>query len=69
MEKLRIFDSDGFGLAYDLCDVLRVLAPRSLAAKWTIRTPDVWSFEATGAGESALRNWPKCLLRSAVTSF
>jgi hypothetical protein len=54
MEKLRIFDSDGFGLAYDLRDVLRVLAPRSLAAKWTIRTPDAWPFEATGAGGERL---------------
>ena len=54
MEKLRIFDLDDFGLAFDLRDVLLVLAPRSLAAKWTIRTPDAWSFEATGAGGERL---------------
>jgi len=54
MEKLAIYDLDGFCLAFDLRDVLRVLAPRSLAATWTIRTPDAWSFEATGAGGARL---------------
>lgn len=59
MEKLRIFDLDDFGLAFDLRDVLRVLAPRSLAAKWTIRTPDACSFEATGAGGERLEELAK----------
>lgn len=54
MKKLAIFDLDDFGLAFDLRDVLRVLAPRSLAATWTIRTPDASSFEATGAGGARL---------------
>lgn len=54
MEKLAIFDLDGFRLAFDLRDVLRVLAPRSLSATWTIRTPDASFFEATGAGGGRL---------------
>ena len=51
MARLTIHDLDDRGiLAFDVRDLLRALAPSSLAARWTIRTPDGESFEATGAG-------------------
>ena len=55
--RLAIYDQDGLGLSFDLRDVLRVLAPPSLAATWTVRTPDESSFEAMGAGGARLERW------------
>ncbi len=50
METLTIHDLDGGALAFNLRDLLRVLAPLSLVATWTIRSPRQGGFEATGAG-------------------
>ena len=50
MEKLTIHDLDGAVLAFDLRDLLRVLAPQSLAATWTITSSIESVFDATGAG-------------------
>jgi len=50
MEKIRIHDLDGNGLAFDLRHVLRALAPRSLGAKWMITSSIESYFEATGEG-------------------
>lgn len=50
MTTLTIHDLDGGALAFDLRDVIRVLAPLSLAATWTITSPDESEFEATGVG-------------------
>ena len=50
MAKLRIHDSDGGFLGFDLRDILRALAPQSLAAVWAIRSPDESDFAATGTG-------------------
>ncbi|RYF21659.1 MAG: hypothetical protein EOO77_05625 [Oxalobacteraceae bacterium] len=61
MDKIRIFDLRNRVLAFDLRDVLRVLAPRSFAAKWTIKAPDTWSFEATGAGGERLEELAEML--------
>jgi len=54
MTRLTIHDLDGGVLAFDLRDVIRVLAPRSLAATWTITSPEESSFEATGVGGQRL---------------
>lgn len=57
MATLRIYDLKEHLLSLDLRDLLRVLAPRSLQATWTISTvkssqPGQEWFEATGeAGE------------------
>lgn len=50
MEKLTIHDLDGAVLAFDLRDLLRVLAPRSLAATWKITSSSASAFDATGSG-------------------
>lgn len=50
MKKLTIHDLDGAVLAFDLRDLLRVLAPRSLAATWKITSSSESAFDATGAG-------------------
>ncbi len=50
MARLTIHDLAGSALAFDLCDIVRVLAPASLSAIWTIRPPEDEAFEATGAG-------------------
>lgn len=47
---MSIHDLDNGVLAFDLRHLLRALAPQSLAATWTISSPDEASFEATGAG-------------------
>jgi hypothetical protein len=48
--KITIRDLNEGILAFDLRDLLRALGPHSLAADWTIVSPDESSFEATGAG-------------------
>jgi len=48
MPTVTINDLDGGVLAFDLRDVLRVLAPSSERATWTITHPDESPFEATG---------------------
>ena len=49
--SLAIHDLDHRGvLAFDLRDLIRLLAPPSLTASWTIASPDASLFEATGAG-------------------
>ena len=59
MAVLRIYDLKGRVLALDLGDLLRLLAPRSLEARWVISTVkgskpgDEW-FEATGEGGGRL---------------
>jgi hypothetical protein len=50
---LRIFDLETGGLAFDLLDLLRVLAPRSLQANWTVSSFED-EFEATGEGAARL---------------
>ena len=50
MAKIMIRDLDKGILAFDLRDLLRVVAPQSLTAVWTISSSDESSFEATGAG-------------------
>lgn len=51
MARVTIHDLDERGcLAFDLRELLRALAPPSLAALWTIATPEDEPFEATGAG-------------------
>lgn len=50
MATLTIHDLDGGALAFDLRDVIRALAPVSLAATWKITSPNESSFEATGVG-------------------
>lgn len=54
MATLTIHDRRDSALAFDLRDILRVLAPLSLKAAWTIRNPDGSDFEATGEGGSRL---------------
>ena len=51
---LSIHDLNNHVLAFDLRDLLHTLAPKSLAASWTIAAPDGSSFEATGAGGARL---------------
>lgn len=60
MATLRICDAKEHLLVLDLRDLLRVLAPRSLRATWTVSTVkssstpgDEW-FEATGEGGEKL---------------
>ncbi|WP_237151781.1 hypothetical protein [Oryzibacter oryziterrae] len=52
MTKLRVYDEHDHLLALDLRDLLKLLAPRSLAARWTVapvREADGEArFEATG---------------------
>lgn len=50
MARLTIHDLAGSTLAFDLRDVVRVLAPVSLSAIWTIKSPEDEAFEATGTG-------------------
>lgn len=50
MAKLSVHDLTRNTLAFDLRDLVRVLAPASLAAMWTIKAPEEVAFEATGAG-------------------
>lgn len=50
IDKVTIHDLDGPVLAFDLRDVLRALAPQSLAARWAIKSPGESAFEATGVG-------------------
>jgi hypothetical protein len=59
MARLRIYDVKEYVLAADLRDLLRLLAPRSLQANWTISTVKSsesgheW-FEATGESRDEL---------------
>lgn len=46
---LRIFDLEDRALAFDLRDLLRLLAPLSLQARWTVSSFED-EFEATGEG-------------------
>ena len=55
MDKLTLHDLKGSVLAFDLRDLLRVLAPQSLAASWTINSPGEAAFDATGAGALRLQ--------------
>jgi hypothetical protein len=50
---LRVCDLGNSGLAFDLIDFLRVLAPRSLQANWTVSSFED-EFEATGEGAARL---------------
>src|SRR5690606_9136110 len=50
MARLTVHDLADGALAFDLRDVVRVLAPASLAAMWTIEAPEHEAFEATGVG-------------------
>ncbi|MBB3454361.1 hypothetical protein FHT86_002660 [Rhizobium sp. BK313] len=59
MATLRIYDLKRNVLALDLRDLLRLLAPRSLEANWTVSTvksskPGHEWFEATGEGGERL---------------
>lgn len=59
MATLRIYDIKGHVLALDLSDLLRLLAPRSLKAIWTVlpvksSSPGHEWFEATGEGGEKL---------------
>ena len=54
MPTVTINDLDGGVLAFDLRDVLRVLAPSSERATWTITHPDESPFEATGGAAPRL---------------
>ncbi|TCN14701.1 hypothetical protein [Sinorhizobium americanum] len=59
MATLRIYDLRQHVLALDLRDLLRLLAPRSLEANWTVSTvksskPGHEWFEATGDGGEQL---------------
>ncbi|WP_027685635.1 hypothetical protein [Rhizobium leguminosarum] len=59
MATLRIYDLKEHVLALDLRDLLRLLAPRSLQANWTVSTvksskPGHEWFEATGEGGEQL---------------
>lgn len=59
METIRIYDLKGNVLSVGLKDLLRLLAPRSLAADWTVstvkssRSEHEW-FDATGEGGARL---------------
>jgi hypothetical protein len=51
MATVRIFDLHERGyLAFDLRDLIRLLAPRSLSATWIVVSPYESEFEATGEG-------------------
>lgn len=55
MTALRVYDLEDHVLALDLRDLLRLLAPRSLEARWVVTTvksskPGHEWFEATGDG-------------------
>lgn len=65
MTTLTIHDLDGGALAFDLRDVIRVLAPQSLAATWTITSPDEAEFEATGVGGLRLERLAEASVRIA----
>ncbi len=59
MATLRVYDIKGHVLALDLRDLLRLLAPRSLQANWTVLAvksskPGHEWFEATGEGGEQL---------------
>lgn len=59
MTALRVYDLKGHVLALDLRDLLRLLAPRSLEARWVVSTvksskPGHEWFEATGEGGERL---------------
>lgn len=59
MKTLRIYDLKGDVLSVGLKDLLRLLAPRSLAADWTVSTvkssrPGYEWFDATGEGGARL---------------
>lgn len=59
MTALRIYDLNQRVLAFDLIDLLQLLAPRSLEAEWIVSTVksstsgEEW-FEATGEGADRL---------------
>jgi hypothetical protein len=59
MATLRIHDSKNYVLAFDLRDLVSLLAPQSLQATWVVstvksaQTRDEW-FEATGKGGEQL---------------
>jgi hypothetical protein len=63
MAKLEIWDLHERGyLAFDLRDLMRLLAPRSLAALWTVVCPEnseVEALEATGEGGVELERLAK----------
>lgn len=65
MTTLTIHDLDGGALAFDLGDLIRALAPLSLAATWTITSPDESSFEATGVGGRRLEELAEASARIA----
>nr|WP_265975643.1 hypothetical protein [Brucella intermedia] len=59
MATLRVYDLKDQALALDLRDLLRLLAPRSLEARWVVSTvksskPGHEWFEATGEGGERL---------------
>lgn len=59
MTALRVYDLRDHVLAFDLRDLLRLLAPRSLEARWVVSTvkssrPGHEWFEATGEGGERL---------------
>lgn len=59
MTTLRVYDLKDHVLALDLRDLLRLLAPRSLEARWVVSTvksskPGHEWFEATGEGGERL---------------
>lgn len=53
MVTIRIFDKEDRVLAFDLRDLLRLLAPLSLEAEWRV-SPFEDEFEATGEGAMRL---------------
>ena len=55
---LSIHDLEGGCLAFDLRDILRLLAPLSLKAIWTV-TSEEEAFEATGEGGMRLEDLAK----------
>lgn len=63
MAVLTIHDLNGPALSFDLRDLLRVTAPLSLEATWTIKSPDTSPFEATGVGGLRLEELADSLAR------
>lgn len=74
MAKLRIYDLKAHILAPDLKELLRLLAPRSLQATWTVSTVKSseagheW-FEATGEARDALEILAQENARISGTDF